>query len=259
MLIWIPLSIILFIATGWFLSSRQIAQIPVFINGLIPSLPNAKSEQECGTTVYVIYTEKDSPEEEEEIYRGYADDEGRVMAMISAKSTGRRVMIKYREDGFESDEFETTIPRHGIIHTVKMEKDKVFNGQHRGKEIADLKKHYEEAMAYAEFQREKYISAFDKVIGFPFARIRVEFWLISYFVLIMACALDYWNNAAAFMNTFSSFTHALCFSVITITTLGYGESYPTTDLIRMACSVEAILGVFLVGFSLNSLFRGPRG
>ena len=258
MLIWIPLSILLFVATGWFISSRKIAKIPVFINGLIPSLPNAKSKQESGTTVYIIYTDKDPSQEKKEIYRGYADKEGRVMAMISAKNAGRRVMIKYLEAGFESGAFETTIPRHGIIQTVKMEKDEAFNGHIRGKEITDLKKHHEEAMAYAEVQRQKYILAFDRVIGRPFARIRVEFWLVSYFVSIIAFALDYWNNAAAFTNTFSSFIHALYFSVVTITTLGYGDSYPTTDLIRMACSVEAILGVFIVGFALNSLIAGQR-
>ena len=44
-----------------------------------------------------------------------------------------------------------------------------------------------------------------------------------------------------------------------MTTLGYGESYPVTDELRMACSAEAFLGVFIVGFALNSLMFREQG
>lgn len=259
MIIWIPLTIFSLILIGLFLSFQKTTQIPVFINGLIPSLPNAKSIEDSGTTVYIVYIDEDSSQKEKEIFRGFADGYGRVKALISAKNVGRRVLIRYRHRAYVSAEFETTIPSYGIIQTVKMEKDGKYNGKIRGKEIPDLKQHHEEALVFAEFQRKKYIRTSSRTLGHPFARIRVEFWLFSYMALIFAFALDYWSNAADFNGPLGTFVQALYFSVVTITTLGYGESYPITDELRIACSMEAFLGVFIVGFALNSLlFREPE-
>ncbi len=257
MIIWTPIIVILLICIGFYISLQKTTKIPIFINGLIPSLRNAKSKEDSGTTVYIVYITEDSSQERE-IFRGFADEYGRVKALISAKNVGRRVLIRYRHSAFKSYEFEIPIPSYGIIHTVKMEKDEAYSGKIRGKEIPDLNQHYEEALVFAEFQRKKYIRTSTKTLGHPFARIPIEFWLLSYVTLIFAFAMDYWNNAADFNGTLDTFVHALYFSVVTITTLGYGESYPTTDELRMVCSAEAFLGVFIVGFALNSLlFREP--
>lgn len=259
MIIWIPLTIFSLMLIGLFLSFQKTTQIPVFINGLIPSLPNAKSKEGSGTTVYIVYIGEHSSQTENEIFRGFADTYGRVKALISAKNVGRRVLIRYRQDAYVSDEFETTIPSYGIIKTVKMEKDGGYKGEIREEKIPGLKQHYEEALVFAEFQRKKYIRTSSRTLGHPFARIRVEFWLFSYMALIFAFALDYWSNASDFNGPLGTFVQALYFSVVTITTLGYGESYPTTDELRIACSAEAFLGVFIVGFALNSLlFREPE-
>lgn len=76
MLVWIPATIILLIGVGVFLSYRKTTQIPVFINGLIPGLPNAVSKEESGSTVFIVYTDENAPEEEKEIFRGYANENG---------------------------------------------------------------------------------------------------------------------------------------------------------------------------------------
>ena len=53
MLIWIPLTIFGLVIAGWLLSRQTSNLIPVFVNGLIPSLPGAMEKSESGTTVYV--------------------------------------------------------------------------------------------------------------------------------------------------------------------------------------------------------------
>lgn len=49
------------------------------------------------------------------------------------------------------------------------------------------------------------------------------------------------------------FTDSLYFSVVTITTLGYGDITPKIDITKFLASSEAILGIVLVGLFLNSL------
>ena len=51
------------------------------------------------------------------------------------------------------------------------------------------------------------------------------------------------------------FLRMLYFSVITVTTLGFGDITPVSSAARLAVSVEAILGVVLIGLFLNALGR----
>lgn len=53
----------------------------------------------------------------------------------------------------------------------------------------------------------------------------------------------------------SQFPRMLYFSVVTVTTLGYGDITPVTSTTRFLVGSEAILGVLLVGLFLNSLTR----
>lgn len=43
------------------------------------------------------------------------------------------------------------------------------------------------------------------------------------------------------------------FSVVTITTLGYGDSYPEDSISKILCSMEAILGIVSIGLFLNAI------
>jgi len=43
------------------------------------------------------------------------------------------------------------------------------------------------------------------------------------------------------------------FSVVTITTLGYGEIYPLTGLARFIIALESLFGIIAIGFYLNAL------
>lgn len=258
MFIWVPSVAAIFIVVGYFLSRRPTQDIPILINGLIPSERGAKSKDESGTTVYIVYVDNESKAKEEEIFRGYADEDGRVEAHISSDNVGRSVLIRARHAGYKPEEFQMTIPRHGIVHTMKMITDGVYSGKLRGKEVGNLAAYYDEARSAAEVDRARYIQNAANISSHPFARIPVPFWLASYIASILAFAGDYWRFGDSFHAKWESFAHSVYFSTVTITTLGYGETFPKTDTLRMAVSVEAILGIFVVGFALNFLFYGPR-
>ncbi|ACI97824.1 potassium channel family protein [Rhodospirillum centenum] len=50
------------------------------------------------------------------------------------------------------------------------------------------------------------------------------------------------------------FAEALYFSVITLSTVGYGDMLPFSDLIRILVSVEVVCGVLLLLFGFNAIF-----
>lgn len=54
------------------------------------------------------------------------------------------------------------------------------------------------------------------------------------------------------------FGRMLYFSVVTITTLGYGDVVPITDFNRFLVGLESILGLVLIGLFLNSLSREQK-
>ncbi len=254
---WIPLLFLPMLALGVYISLRRARRIPVLINGLIPGLPDADTKDESGTTVWIVYLDEEGqPDADNEIFRGYADQEGAVRETIPAKSAGRRVLIRWRHAAYVFDEFETVVPKYGLIHTVRMRSDGVYNGNVRGADVPDLQAHYQEGLEAAEQVRQRFVRS--QTLGHPFSRIPIGYWVTLYLVLILACSLDYYRNSAAFEIPLDSYLHALYFSVVTITTLGYGDSSPITDVLRMACAFEALAGVFILGFTLNSIYRAPE-
>jgi len=54
------------------------------------------------------------------------------------------------------------------------------------------------------------------------------------------------------------FMRLLYLSAITITTVGYGDILPITTLARALVASEAILGIIIIGFFLNSLWNERR-
>jgi hypothetical protein len=77
-------------------------------------------------------------------------------------------------------------------------------------------------------------------------------WIFLYLVAISFFAIIY----AQIPNQFRcecnlQLTDWLYFSVVTITTLGYGEITPTTDIAKFLVSFEVLCGLFLLGMFLN--------
>jgi len=59
--------------------------------------------------------------------------------------------------------------------------------------------------------------------------------------------------------TAGEFGRFLYFSVVTITTLGYGDIVPLTDRARLVVGIESIFGVVVAGLFINATSRRRRG
>ena len=260
MIIYGIIALTLIVLGALYFAKRTRNTVPVFVNGLIPSLPGASEKAEHGTTVYIFYSDTERDEPEREIFRGYANEDGAVIASISSKEIGRPVTIRTRHAGFKFKDHNLIVPKHGIIYTAEMTRDGIYEGGVRGAPINDLKSHFEEANVSADDIRSDAIRLAQSM-STSLSLIPLLYWPIAYVVVIFAFALDYYNNSVAFdispesLTSFESFAHALYFSIVTITTLGYGDIYPIEDTFRLWCAFQAIIGVIIIGLFLNSLFH----
>lgn len=71
------------------------------------------------------------------------------------------------------------------------------------------------------------------------------------FLIFLFAAIFYFYPMP--MGISRSFTESLYFSISTITTLGYGDITPNTNVGKIMASVEALLGIALLGLFLNAL------
>jgi voltage-gated potassium channel len=55
-----------------------------------------------------------------------------------------------------------------------------------------------------------------------------------------------------------TFNQSLYFSLVTISTVGYGDIYPSSDVIRLVASVEIVTGVLLLVFGLYEIMNFAR-
>ena len=80
-------------------------------------------------------------------------------------------------------------------------------------------------------------------------------WIIAYVILILIFALTYnfMPSQSFHINSDNfSFIDWLYFSVVTITTLGYGEITPAVSVSKILVVSESLLGLLLLGLFLNS-------
>lgn len=78
---------------------------------------------------------------------------------------------------------------------------------------------------------------------------RHEFGLVLGLVviaLLVSSSLLYWAEADAQPDKFGSIPRALWWSIVTLTTVGYGDTYPVTTLGRVFAAVIAMTGVMLI-------------
>lgn len=73
-----------------------------------------------------------------------------------------------------------------------------------------------------------------------------------YLVLILLFGIIYWQ-CQSFWKEPLSFIQSIYFSIVTITTLGYGDIAPTNDTARLLAASEALFGLLLIGLFLNSI------
>lgn len=79
------------------------------------------------------------------------------------------------------------------------------------------------------------------------------FGLIPLFAIIYSCIpIDCWNDSQNGLPP-KSFLDFMYFSIVSITTLGFGDIYPTTMLSKILVAAESIGGIIFIGLFLNSL------
>lgn len=107
------------------------------------------------------------------------------------------------------------------------------------------------------------IAGWRPTLGLPFSRaLSLSVLLTALAVLIMAFSPIYYDNGL-YDTVHGHLVHgdkvaAMYFSAVTITTLGYGDLVPATNVGRIAASAEAIFGYIMLGLmiaSMVSLFR----
>lgn len=75
-----------------------------------------------------------------------------------------------------------------------------------------------------------------------------------YFLMIPVFGLAFYFLPAT-IGEKATLIKCLYFSAVTITTLGYGDIAPTNDLGRVLASLEAVMGVTIIGLFITSLSR----
>lgn len=73
-----------------------------------------------------------------------------------------------------------------------------------------------------------------------------------YLLLVPLFGVIYYFNPT-FWKEPLTFIQSIYFSVITITTLGYGDITPATEVARLLTAVEALSGIIIIGLFLNAI------
>lgn len=76
-----------------------------------------------------------------------------------------------------------------------------------------------------------------------------------YLTVILVYSLVYWLLPSGAFNVEMYFTNSFYFSVVTITTLGYGDILPGAGYSKILVATESIIGLVLIGVFLNSLWN----
>ncbi|MDJ0612833.1 MAG: potassium channel family protein [Rhizobiaceae bacterium] len=76
-----------------------------------------------------------------------------------------------------------------------------------------------------------------------------------YLLIIMAFALFFWIHQGFAQTKEASFLDCFYFSIITITTLGYGDLTPVSSVAKILSASEALLGVVTIGLFLWALSK----
>ncbi len=85
--------------------------------------------------------------------------------------------------------------------------------------------------------------------------ISVKKLVLAYFACIIFFAVVYFYCSPTALQNFNqelSPINALYFSIVTITTLGYGDILPTSEPMQLVISVQALLGIVILGMLINA-------
>jgi hypothetical protein len=77
---------------------------------------------------------------------------------------------------------------------------------------------------------------------------------LLYLLLIPAFGVSYYFNTS-FWEKPLTLIQSIYFSIVTITTLGYGDITPQTESARILAALEACMGIVTIGLFLNAVAR----
>lgn len=83
-----------------------------------------------------------------------------------------------------------------------------------------------------------------------------KLWGIVYFVTIILFAFPYYlfpQNLCTVNSEIKTFWDGIYFSIVTLTTLGFGDIYPITLCGKILVISEALIGIILIGLFLNAI------
>ena len=84
--------------------------------------------------------------------------------------------------------------------------------------------------------------------------------LVTFFVivvlLVLASSVMYLAENGAQPEKFSSIPASMWWAVVTLTTVGYGDTYPVTPVGRVAGAVVALLGIGMIALPTGILGSG---
>lgn len=229
-------------------------EVDVVINGLIPSKPNASTKEEKGTTVLLFYGDGANKVADNQIIeRGYADERGEFRTKVDRSKVGETITCRIRHAAYQFKDDPVLIMPYGAFHTAKMVPDGFYEGVARGADVGDLNAYAAQSVSRGNTYRNE---AFEKlrVTGARLSDIPFLYWFRWYLIGIIAFAADYLVFGSHFSDRVANFVDAIYLSVVTVTTLGYGDIVPKSPLAKLLTSFQAISGVVLVGLFLNSLF-----
>ena len=91
------------------------------------------------------------------------------------------------------------------------------------------------------------------------------FTFYSLLVIVFATiyrVIDRYSDAAHFLidgkGRAITFSESLYFSVISMSTVGYGDILPSSDIVRVIVSLQIVLGVVLLLFGVSEILRYSR-
>lgn len=228
--------------------------VDVIISGLIPSKPNASNNEESGTKVLLFFGDGANKVSENQIIRqGYANEQGEFRAEVDRSKVGETITCRILHASYKFKDDSVLIMAYGAFHTAKMEIDRSYQGTTRGADVGDLGTYYSQSVTRGNVYRNE---AFEKLrkTGARLSEIPFLYWFRWYFFGVFAFSADYFILGAHFCAPVSNFIDAIYLSVVTVTTLGYGDIVPASPYAKMLTSFQAISGVVVVGLFLNSLF-----
>lgn len=103
------------------------------------------------------------------------------------------------------------------------------------------------------FERKKELFSYSKKSSLlAMSKRKIIYFGLAIIVVILLFAFIYCGISSSIKNV-DGFCSALYFSIVTITTLGFGEMYPLDGFARVVVCLEVLVGVVSVGVFLNSI------